>query len=179
MTVWINLGTAAATVLASGSIAAIVSHVLIGSRERRGLLRQKAEDRYVSVEAFENSWSQGVIALHRVVTGTIDYNQYLDSVIAQNEKHDGALNRRVEMLTRIYFPTTVPKLAAVRSSMDRLNRLRQIHKAAYLEGKAQAVSWDEHFNPLVQSTAADFESYKSSIVRCAQFSFTPMRVRDA
>ncbi len=113
MTEWGQLGTAAATVLASGTIAAIVSHVLGGVRERRGLLRQKAEDLYVSIEALEKSWELDTIALHRCVEGKIDYNAYLDAVIRNGDASDGALNRRVEMLTRIYFPTANTNLTTV------------------------------------------------------------------
>jgi hypothetical protein len=172
-----NLGTAAATVLASGTIAAIVSHLLVGVRERRGLLRQKAEYLYVSIEALENSWSINVVALHRCVTGAIDYNGYLDAVIRNADAADGTLNRRVEMLTRIYFPTATAELARVRAALDTLNHMTAVHKAAYLEGHDNKISWKEHFEPLVNGATASFHAYKDAVVRCAQASFTPLRLK--
>ncbi len=177
MTDWGQIGTAAATVLASGTIAAIVSHVLVGVRERRGLLRQKAEDLYVSIEALENSWAINIIALKRCVEGAIDYNEYLDAVIRNGEASDGALNKRVEMLTRIYFPTAITNLTTMRNCLDLVNRMTAMHKAAYLEGRDDAVSWAEHFDPLIKATTAAFQDYKSTVVRCAQASFTPLRFK--
>lgn len=55
--------------------------------------------------------------------------------------------------------------------------MRAIHRAAYLEGRVDAVSWSEHFDPLVRATKAAFQNFKDTVVRRAQASFMPLRFR--
>jgi len=177
VTVLNAIGAIAATALASGSVAALVTHFLTNDRERRSLLRQKAEDLYVSVEALETSWSIEVVSLKSVVDGVINYNQYLDLIIERGKKDDGNLNRRVDMLTEIYFPSAVSDLNAVRDALSKYNRLVSVHKEAYRAGQADGFSWHQDFAPNVGAVSAAFANYKRVVVRCAQSSFTPLRVR--
>lgn len=177
MTILSVLGTIAATALASGSIAAVVTHLLTSDRERRGILRQKAEDLYVSVEAFEMSWGLGLISLKSVVANAIDYNQHLDAIIAQGKSTDGSLNRRVHMLTEIYFPSARPELQAVLTALHEFNDVSAMHKEAYREGVIDAFEWRRDFAPRVLRVTKSFEAYKKAVVQCAQSSFAPLKLR--
>lgn len=159
--------TIAATALASGSIAAVVTHFLTADRERRSILRQKAEDLYVSAEAWENSWGLTLVSLMGVVNNTITYDQHNDIPIAQGKSTDGSLNRRVHMLTEIYFPTALKRLDSVMQALDEFNRVRAVHRAAYADGAFDVLDWHEDFMPKINAVTTEFKTYRDTIVRCA------------
>jgi hypothetical protein len=97
MSNWIPLATAGATVLASGTVAAMVTHLLSGGRAKKLLVREKAELLYECVEEFENAWGQQAILLAGVVREEISYNEYLDMFNEAAKGFDGKLYRRIEM----------------------------------------------------------------------------------
>lgn len=173
---WATWSPTVAAILASGSVAALVSHLLVGRRERSGLLRQKAEELYVSVEEFEVTWGMQAVMLAGAVRNEITYSQYLDLWNENAKSIDGKTSRKIEMLTRIYFPSIAPKLDALFVVRDEFAKRQMAHQHAYKDGVFDAFSWNDDFQPLVLRFRSLCDDYKRSITKCAQKSFSPLRL---
>lgn len=143
-----------------------MTHLLAGGRERKVLLREKAERLYVCVEEFENAWGQQAVMLAGAVRNEISYNQYLDLFNEAAKSFDGKLYRSIEVTTRAYFPALSQEMERVFKIRDRFAELQMAHKAAYKEGEFDAFSWPRDFHPLVLEFRGACEDYKSAIVHC-------------
>lgn len=172
---WLPLVTAGTTVIASGTVAALVTHYLSGNRARKALLREKAELLYECVEEFENAWGQQAVMLAGVVRQEISYDQYNDLFAEAAKSFDGKLYRRVEMISRIYFPKLTPRMKLVFEVRDRFSKLQSLHKAAYRDQDFDAFTWEEDFHPIVLDFRCACEAYKAAVAQCARETFEPLR----
>lgn len=69
------------------------------------------------------------------MTGDCDYNQYLDSTIAQKQPENIDFNR-LEMIVGVYGGQVQISYKAALDVRERINDMKAIHKAAYLRGEA-------------------------------------------
>ncbi|HCH32825.1 MAG TPA: hypothetical protein DE045_07785 [Oceanospirillaceae bacterium] len=107
--------------------------------------REKLEELYVLLSHWVNMFFSHYFKLTLVMKGEIDYNQYLDEIIA-----DGADKKtdfkRIEMILHIYARELLPTYNEVLEWRGKVNDVSAAHKADYKQGKCNG---EEYIKPYI------------------------------
>jgi hypothetical protein len=127
----IQLGIAAASILGSGVVSAIVSHAFTSRRAMRDVKRSKAEALYIAVHGYCNLIAAQNIVWPRVMRGELTYDKALDINSEGRRERDYLHHENAEMLISLYFPSLEKEWSCILKVRDRINEIRSVFKEEY------------------------------------------------
>jgi hypothetical protein len=141
----VSLVVGLSTILASGVTSSLVTFRLNRNKDQTIFMREKAEQLYLSADAYGRVFGGHMVSYFPLLEGRIDWNQMLDIHIADGSKereHGGA--ETMTMLVEIYFPSVRPALARVWDARAEFNDLTAKLKRHY---KANGHVTEDHWKP--------------------------------
>ncbi len=130
------------------------------------ITKERLEELYVLVCHWSNRFFGNFLHLRLVIEGVIDYNQYLDLII-KNENSPKTDFSRIEMILGIYGAQLTQSYNLVLKERDLINEIEAEHKLSYKNGK----SGEAYLKPLTDSQlklAEAFENLKIAIAHAAR-----------
>jgi len=119
------------TVLASGVVAALVSHFLTKRKEELFYKRAKLEVLYKYIELYKTLLFVTNHMWLNVMNGDIDFNTGLDMQINNNDDENKKLLPEIEMLINLYFPKFLVGFKNLIEKRDKVNELYKHFKSTY------------------------------------------------
>jgi len=96
--------------------------------------REKLEELYILLSHWINMFSGHYFKLTLVMKGAIDYNQFLDEIIAESADTKTDF-QRIEMILHIHARELLPTYTEVLEYRGKINDISAAHKADYKKGK--------------------------------------------
>lgn len=157
-----------ASLLLGGVGTAFVTHWLNRGRDHTIDMRKKGEELYLAADEYGRALGTHHFSFLPMLNGSIDYNQMLDLQIANPPKKVHGGLEKIEMLTRIYFPSLKPYLAELLAARDAFSDVQSAHKAEYKTGYADGREWMPRFSLAIQRAHVASEALKSAILDAAE-----------
>lgn len=133
-----------------GFIASIAKDYFVEKTKRKykeiELKREKAEELYILLEKWANSFFNRSSYLTLVMKKNISYNEYLDYIVENPSKVDFI---RIEMLLKIYFKNMLPSYELILKQRDEINDIMDLHKKEYQNG---CFDGERYIEPLMRET---------------------------
>ncbi len=133
-----------------GFIASIAKDYFVEKTKRKykeiELKREKAEELYILLEKWANSFFNRSNYLTLVMKNNISYNEYLDYIVENSNKVDYI---RIEMLLKIYFKKMLPSFELIIKQRDEINDIIDLHKKEYQNG---CFNGERYIEPLMRET---------------------------
>ena len=133
-----------------GFIASILKDYFVEKTKRKykeiELKREKAEEVYILLEKWANSFFNRSNYLTLVMKKNISYNEYLDYIVENPTKVDFI---RIEMLLKIYFKDMLPSYELILKQRGEINDIIDLHKKEYQNG---CFDGDIYIEPLMRET---------------------------
>jgi hypothetical protein len=92
------------TVLASGVVAAYVSHRLATTRADKDFRLKRLEELFISLDKFSSNYNATMAPMMPVMRGAIPFARVQELIEKNKDAEAGTSLKTVEMLVRIYFP---------------------------------------------------------------------------
>lgn len=134
--------------------------------QRQKISKDRLEELYLLVCHWCSGMFSHYLSLRLVMNGDCDYNQYLDSTIAQKQPENIDFNR-LEMIVGIYGGQVQVSYKAALDVRERINDMKAIHKAAYLRGEAGNV-FLKPFQELQREFIKATDVLKGEIIKVAK-----------
>lgn len=158
------------TILASGVTSSLVTFRLNKNKDQTIFMREKAEQLYLSADAYGRVFGGHMISYFPLLEGRIDWNQMLDIHISDGSKekeHGGA--ETMTMLVEIYFPSVRPALARVWEARTEFNALTAKLKRHYkANGHVTEDYWKSAFMDVTKRLNDAISSLEKEIVAAAR-----------
>ncbi|MFW3344723.1 hypothetical protein ACN9K5_00770 [Aliarcobacter butzleri] len=133
-----------------GFITAILKDILVERTKKKNkyieLKREKAEEVYILLEKWANSFFNRSNYLTLVMKKNISYNEYLDYIVENPTKVDFIC---IEMLLKIYFKDMLPSYELILKQRDEINDIIALHKKEYQNG---CFDGNIYIEPLMRET---------------------------
>jgi hypothetical protein len=129
----VQIGIAAATILGSGVVSAMVNHRFTARRAEIEFRRKKMEELFLAFHGYCSQIATLNVVWPKVMNGELSYNEALD--LNSNHSERGRDHfENVEMLVSLYFPDLSGPWREVLAVRDRINEVKGDFKQAYKIG---------------------------------------------
>ena len=105
--------------------------------QNQNVKTERFEELYILLGHWLSGFFSNYLNLTLVMKGEIDYNEYLDKVIANGERQGFDFNR-IEMIIDIYGKELRPAYEKLLEARTKRNDIEFEHKAAYKAGELEA-----------------------------------------
>lgn len=120
-----------------GGTISYFSQASISKRERQDQARleffKRTEELYILFDQWEKKFTNDFLLLSLVMKDKCDYNQYLDGVIADNEKKEFNF-ARIPFLLHVYHRSRAADFERIMKTRDLISTIHKAHEQAYRNG---------------------------------------------
>lgn len=117
-----------------GGTISYFSQASISKRERQDQARleffKRTEELYILFDQWEKKFANQFLFLSLVMENKCDYNQYLDEIIADNEKREFNF-ARIPFLLHVYHRSLAADFKKIVKTRDLISKIHNAHKQAY------------------------------------------------
>ncbi|WP_029062794.1 hypothetical protein [Labrenzia sp. DG1229] len=131
-------------------------------KEKRKEIFKRSEELYLLLDGFSSNVISDFIYLSGVMKEKYDYNQYLDSIIDNNNGSKDV--NRIPFLIGIYHPNLNDDLKLILELRDEIAKVRSTHKSLYANGDPEHGNILKQFSDLNLQFSNKCDDLKSKIV---------------